>query len=127
MAATTASADKDIPLTNMPPATAPDANHRNPNIDLEAGPVEPEPALTRHSSEAPPEYKEQDMAEPLPPYMTRVRGIMRREQPMAAAIPVMERRMGYWIVGAFILAVLILIGVGIGVRVANNNSSPPPL
>ena len=116
----------DIPLNNMRFVTDPEPSHPNPNTDLEVGLAQPEPILTRDSSEPPPEYKEHDMAEPLPPYMTRVRGVMRGQQPMAAAMPVMERRTGYWIIASFILAVLIVIGVGIGVRVANNNSNAPP-
>ena len=119
----------EIPLADMGSATNSQPSHPNPNADLEAGLAEPEPALTRDSSDHPPEYKEQDMAEPLPPYMTRVRGVMRGQQPVAAAMPVMERRTGYWIIAAFVLAVLIIIGVGIGVRVANDNSNynaPPP-
>ena len=116
----------DVPLSNMHSVTEPEPSHVNPNTDLEAGLAEPEPTLTRHSSELPPEYKEQDMAEPLPPYMTRVRGVMRGQQPIAAAMPMVERRTGYWVVASFILAVLIIVGVGIGVRVANDNSNAPP-
>ena len=49
---------------------------------------------------------------------------------MTAAMPVMERRTGFWVVGAFVLVVIIIIGVGVGVRVANEGNTttnnPPP-
>ena len=136
---TTSPADKEIPLSNMQPAAAhPNPNlSGHPNADLETGLLAtPEPALTRESSASleapPPDYKEHDMPEPLPPYMTRVRGVMRRQQPLGAAMPVMERRTGFWIIGTFALVVLIVIGVGVGVRAANysspttTTSAPPP-
>ena len=60
------------------------------------------------------------MEEPLPPYMARVRAVMRGQQPVATAVPVMETRTSFLVVGFFILAVLIIIGVGVGVRVGAN-------
>ena len=131
-------AAKDIPLSNMQqqqqqpaaanPTQTPTSNaNYNPdaNTDLEAGLAHPEAAYTaRESSEAPPDYKEHDMPEPLPPYMTRVRGVMRREQPIGAAMPVMKRHTGFFVIGVFVLVVLIVIGVGVGVRVANNSGNP---
>ena len=120
----------DIPLTNMPPPPT-YAGHRpnSHNLDLEAALPPPEPARNHPSPESPPDYKEQDMPEPLPPYMTRVRGVVRGQQPLAAAVPAMERRTGWLVVTAFALIVVIIIGVGIGVRVAannNDNNNPPP-
>lgn len=126
-------ADKDIPLSNMQqqqpaaaahPTQTPTSNaNYNPDAssDLEAGLTHPEAAYTaRESFEAPPDYKEHDMAEPLPPYMTRVRGVMRKEQPIGAAMPVMKRRTGCFVIGVFVLVVMIVIAVGVGVRAANN-------
>ena len=92
-----------------------------PMTDLEAGPHQlAEPALT-HSETEPPEYKAHDMEEPLPPYMARVKQVYRREQPISAAMP--SKRGGLWIVGFFVLAVIIVIGVGVGVRVSQNNDN----
>ncbi len=129
MASASSSQQPEIPLTNLPPPpTYAGPNARNNNIDLEAAPASSEHTLNRHSSELPPNYKEQDMPEPLPPYMTRVKGVMRGQQPMAAAMPAVERRTARLVIAFFILVVLIFIGVGIGARVAidsNHNDAPP--
>lgn len=120
------STDREDPLTNTSTTANPIPASTDPNADLEAGPTAPEYASPRESSEAPPDYKEHDMPEPLPPYMTRVRGVMRRERPIAEAMPVMQRRTAFRVVGAFALLVLIVIGVGVGIRVANDGSRTNP-
>ena len=124
MATTTAPRSEAIPLANIalssdteqaetsPRPPSPSHVHQTPNTDLEAGPsLEPDSA---NDAEALPAYKEHDMEEPLPPYMARVRQVMRRERPLSTIMP--NKREGRWVVGAFVLAVFIIIAVSIGVR-----------
>ena len=119
-----------IPMTNVAASSNTNAEvasshvpepahvHRDTNADLEADPTqESNPAA---DDEALPAYKEEDMAEPLPPYMARVRQVMRGEQPISTVMP--SKIVGRWIVGSFVLAVLIIIAVSIGVEVSGNKS-----
>ena len=129
MAATAPTQTEQIPMVNIGTSSSaggseanlhmPEAPHvhRNPNPDFEGDSVpEANPAT---DSEALPAYKEHDMEEPLPPYMARVRMVMRREEPLSSIMP--NKQAGRWTVGLFVLAVIIIIAVSVGVRVGANS------
>ena len=92
-----------------------------PLSDLEAGP----PALSGGEAERPPspppEYKAEDMEEPLPPYMARVKMVMRGEQPMGIVMP--EKRAGFCLLVSFLVIVVVVIGASVGVSIRNNNDN----
>ena len=97
-------------------------HHDTTNADLEAGPaVEDEEANAAADAEALPAYKEHDMEEPLPPYMARVRRVMRGEEPMATIMP--SRRTGGFVLAGFVLVVVIIVAVSVGVSVSGNKNS----
>ena len=125
-------------MAPIPPQTR---SNSIPLTNLEARPHSPD----REPVEGPPpEYKEEDMSEvltlsplqspatsclvideltlvplqPLPPYMARVRMVMRQEQPVRVLMP--ERRYGIAMAIIFLLVIMAIVGVAIGVGVRNN-------
>ncbi len=128
---TATSMPEQIPLINVPatgnsnnvaanPHTPEAAHvHRGTNVDLEAGPAEE--ANEAADNEALPAYKEHDMEEPLPPYMARVKRVMRGEEPMATIMP--SRRAGGYILASFVLLVVLVIAVSVGVTVSGNKNN----
>lgn len=89
-----------------------------PLTDLTGHPT-PETTLARSPS-APPEYKEQDMTEPLPPYMERVRMGIRRDEPLSMVMP--GKKTGYFITISCVLLVVLVVAVAAGVSVGNNKN-----
>lgn len=68
-----------IPLQNL------GAGHRD--VERQGRPLSRPGSIQSGRDTPPPEYKEEDMQEPLPPYMERVRRVMRREMPISRAMP----------------------------------------
>lgn len=136
MSTTAVAQPETIPLTSLaassmadsdadpPHALEPAHIHHaiNTNTEFEVGPAHDEfndADTAAPDAEALPAYKEHDMEEPLPPYMARVRMVMRREMPMAT---IMERRIGGFILAGIVPVVVIAIAVSVGVNVRGNKN-----
>ncbi|MDI1486658.1 MAG: hypothetical protein OHK93_005890 [Ramalina farinacea] len=79
------------------------------------------PVPQSRTNTPPPEYKPHDMEEPLPPYMERVRMVMRGEAGAGMAMP-QRRKTKIFIFGTFAILIAVVIGVSVAMGVKNNNN-----
>lgn len=107
--------DPTSPTTTTPHHLSSDSNNNgDPSDDRVTVPQS-------RTNTPPPEYKPHDMEEPLPPYMERVRMVMRGEAGPGMAMP-HRRKTKIAIFGIFAILIVVIIGVSVAMGVRNNNN-----